>query len=172
VSPERYPVLWIGQTAVLTLPPEIDVTNADALREDMLSLLNQGASALIADMSTTTFCDSAGVSALVRAYKRATASSADVRLVITSPAVERVLTLIGVGHFINRYPTVAAAMAGLDAEAAATPGLEPGESKSAPAPSPLASPANGSDASPYRHGEQHGGAVRTNGDGDVVADPL
>src|SRR5712691_10309647 len=74
VSRERYPVLWIGQVAVVTLPPEIDVTNADMVREDLLSVMNQGAVLLIADLSKTTFCDSAGVSALVRTFRRAGAS--------------------------------------------------------------------------------------------------
>ena len=71
MSQERYPVLWIGQVAVVTLPAEIDVTNADMVREELLAVLNQGATLLIADLSKTSFCDSAGVSALVRAFRRA-----------------------------------------------------------------------------------------------------
>ena len=65
MSGERYPVLWIGQVSVVTLPAEIDVTNADATREELLAVLNQGAAMLVADMSKTVFCDSSGVSALV-----------------------------------------------------------------------------------------------------------
>jgi anti-anti-sigma regulatory factor len=53
VSGERYPVLWIGQVSVVTLPAEIDVTNADATREELLAVLNQGAALLVADMSKT-----------------------------------------------------------------------------------------------------------------------
>jgi len=60
----HHPVLWIGQAAAVTLPAEIDIGNADRVREDLLSVLNQGATLLIADLSTTTFCDSAGVGAL------------------------------------------------------------------------------------------------------------
>ena len=43
MSGERYPVLWIGQVSVVTLPAEIDVTNADATREELLAVLGQGA---------------------------------------------------------------------------------------------------------------------------------
>src|ERR1700688_119765 len=75
VSQERYPVLWIGQVAVVTLPTEIDVTNADMVREELLSVLNQGAALLVADLSKTSFCDSAGVGALVRAFRRAATSA-------------------------------------------------------------------------------------------------
>ena len=69
VSGERYRVLWIGQVAVVTLPAEIDVTNAEAIREELLAVLNQGAVLLVADMSRTAFCDSSGVSALVRVFR-------------------------------------------------------------------------------------------------------
>src|ERR1700751_924697 len=75
VPQEHYPVLWIGQAAVVTLPEEIDVTNADTVQEDLLSVMNQGATLLIVDMSKTNFCDSAGVSALVRTFRRASSTS-------------------------------------------------------------------------------------------------
>ena len=64
-------MLWIGQVAVITLPGEIDVNNAELVREDLLSVLDHGATLLVADLSKTTFCDSAGVSALVRTFRRA-----------------------------------------------------------------------------------------------------
>ena len=112
MSGERYPLLWIGQVAVVTLPTEIDVTNADTVREDLLSAVNQGAVLLVADMSKTTFCDSAGVSALVRTFRRATASSSGLRLVVSTPAVQRVLSITGVDRLLDIFPSVAASMAG------------------------------------------------------------
>lgn len=111
VCQERHPVLWIGQTAVVTLPTEIDVANADQVREDLLSVLNQGATPLIADLSKTTFCDSAGVSALVRTFRRADASEGEMRLVVAMPAVQRVLSLTGIDRLINIYPNVPVALA-------------------------------------------------------------
>ncbi len=105
-------MLWIGRVAVVTLPVEIDVTNADAVREDLLSVLNQGAVLLVADMSRTTFCDSAGVSALVRTFRRAVASSSGLRLVVCTPAVHRVLSLTGVDRLVDVFPSVAACLAG------------------------------------------------------------
>jgi anti-sigma B factor antagonist len=112
MSPERYPVLWMGPTAVVTLPAEIDITNADQVREDLLSVLNQGAVLLIADLSQTTFCDSAGVGALARTFRRADANQSEMRLVITTPAVQRVLTLTGIDRLLDLYPSVTAALAG------------------------------------------------------------
>jgi anti-sigma B factor antagonist len=112
MSQDRFPVLWIGQVAVMTLPAEIDITNADMVREDLLSIVNQGAVLLIADMSKTTFCDSAGISTLVRASKRAAASSSELRLVVSTPAVQRVLSITGVDRLLDVFPSVAASLAG------------------------------------------------------------
>jgi len=103
-------VLWLGQVAVVSLPVEIDLVNAGQIREDLLSLLNRGPSTLIVDMGGTTFCDSAGVNALVRAYKRACASGAGMRLVVTAPNVQRVLAITGVDSLIDVYSSLAAAL--------------------------------------------------------------
>ena len=77
-------MLWIGQVAVVTLPAEIDVTNADEVREELLGILNQGSVLLIADLGKTTFCDSAGVSALVRTFRHAATSGIAMRLVVNT----------------------------------------------------------------------------------------
>src|SRR2546425_211457 len=58
----------------MTVPAEVDISNAAQLREDLLSAVAQGASLVIADMSATTFCGSAGVTALVRVVRQAAAS--------------------------------------------------------------------------------------------------
>jgi anti-sigma B factor antagonist len=131
VSGEACPVLWIGRVAVVTLPVEIDVTNADAIREDLLFVLNQGAVLLVADMSKTTFCDSAGVSALVRTFRRAVASSSGLRLVVCRPAVHRVLSLTGVDRLVDVFPSVAACLAGPYEEVSR--GGQPGQPESASA---------------------------------------
>ena len=113
VSGERFPVQWSAQTAIVRLPAEIDLTVADELREALLGVLNQGALGLIVDMTATTFCDSAGITALVRAVRRATADGATLRLAVSAPAVLRVFTLVGIDRLIDIYPDVAAARASL-----------------------------------------------------------
>ena len=110
-------MLWIGQVAVVTLPAEIDVTNADMVREELASVLNQGAALLIADLSKTSFCDSAGVSALVRTFRRAATSESSMRLVVSTPAVERVLSITGVDRLVDTFPSVAASLAGAGGQA-------------------------------------------------------
>jgi anti-sigma B factor antagonist len=123
------PVVWVGQVAVVTLPAEIDTTNADQVRESLLGVVNQGAASLVADLSQTTFCDSTGVSALVRTFKRATASGGGMRLVVSSPAVHRVLSITGVDHLMPLYPSVAASLA--------TPHDQPGPGRGMPRPATI-----------------------------------
>ena len=105
-------MLWIGQVAVVALPAEIDVTNADMVREELLGVLNQGAVLLVADLSKTTFCDSAGVSSLVRTFRRAATSGSAMRLVVSTPAVQRVLSITGVDRLLDTFTSVAASLAG------------------------------------------------------------
>jgi anti-anti-sigma regulatory factor len=77
------------------------------------------------DMGGTTFCDSAGVNALVRAHNRATANGSQMRLVVSASAVRRVLDITGVDHLMDIYPSVAASLAGAD---------QPGPDEMAPPP--------------------------------------
>ena len=108
---ERLPVAWLGEAAVITLPEEIDISNSEQVRDELLLLLNRGPAVLIVDMTETTFCDSAGVNALVRAHKRATANGAEIRVVVASRGVQRVLAITGVDRLIPVYPSVTASLA-------------------------------------------------------------
>ena len=56
---------------MVAVPAELDLTIADGLREALLGVLNAGALGLVVDMTTTTFCDSAGITAITRAVRRA-----------------------------------------------------------------------------------------------------
>jgi anti-sigma B factor antagonist len=124
VPENRLAVLWSGDVAVARMPEEIDVTVADEVRETLLEILNQGASVLVLDMTRTVFCDSAGVSALVRAHRRAGASQADLRLATRSATVLRVFSLVGLTQVLKVYPDVPAALAAR--RLAARPEQDPG----------------------------------------------
>jgi anti-sigma B factor antagonist len=107
MSADDYSIEWMGPRAVVTLPAEIDVTNADRAREVLLAATGQGPAVLIIDMSQTTFCDSAGVQAIVVAYRQATGTQ--FRLVAT--AVARILSLVGIGEIIPIDSSLDAALA-------------------------------------------------------------
>jgi anti-sigma B factor antagonist len=112
VIPGACPVQWAGQHAVVTMPEHLDVSSAAQASGTLLAVINRGATTLTADMTTTLSCDYAGADALARAYKRAVASGAQLRLVVTDPAVRRVLSLSGIDRLVPAYPSLAAATLG------------------------------------------------------------
>jgi len=128
---ERQPV-WVGRVAIVTLPVEIDLANAELVRQDLVSVVAQGATRVIADMTATTFCDSAGIAVLVRVVQQGAAHGSGLRLAASMPAVTRVLALTGVDKLIEVYPSVSAAMADPGGEVAAEPApAAPGQADSA-----------------------------------------
>jgi anti-sigma B factor antagonist len=98
----------VDQHGVITMPAEIDATNADEIRQALLAAVSDLAVVII-DMSATTFCDSAGVHAIMAARRQAEETGTDLRLVAT--AVLRILTLVGADQLIALYPTLQAAQA-------------------------------------------------------------
>src|SRR5580658_8448337 len=111
VPKATFPVQWTGRQAQVVLPEHVDVSNAGEIREELLSVINQGAEALIVDMTATVSCDHAGADAVARAYQRAVASRTELRLVVTSGVVLRMLGMTGVGRLVPAYPSVEAALA-------------------------------------------------------------
>lgn len=101
---------WRGQLAVVTLPDEIDLSNAPAVQEGLLSALSERPAVLIADMTQTVFCDSAGVRAVMLVYKQAVATNCKLRLVIAVAGVMRIFTLIGADQLVEIYPRLDSAL--------------------------------------------------------------
>ncbi len=77
---------------VIALPAEIDMANAGRV-------------------AATRFCDSSGISVLVRAHKQAVASRTELRLVVPSGAVLRALTLVRMDDVLPIYPSLSQALA-------------------------------------------------------------
>jgi anti-sigma B factor antagonist len=111
-SLENFPVCWLGRQAVVRLPAEIDISNADAITDLLLAVLNQDVSVLVADMTGTTFCACAGVNALTRARLRARDNRTQLRVATAAPIVERIFALTGLDRVIPVFGTVPAALAG------------------------------------------------------------
>jgi len=119
-GPAGYPARRAGGPAVVTLPEHIDQSGAGRVREELLLVINRGATVVIADMTGTVSCDHAGADAIARAYQRAAASGTQLRLAVTAQAVRRVLTVNGLDRVIPVYPSLDAAAA------AAVPAPRPG----------------------------------------------
>lgn len=111
MSEDICPVQWTGQLAVVTLPRDIDSSNSGQIGEQLLLVINRGAAVLVADMTGTVSCDYSGADALARAYRRAVANGTQLRLVVTAPAVRRLLALNGLDRLTAVYPDLDAALA-------------------------------------------------------------
>jgi anti-sigma B factor antagonist len=106
-----FEISWIDGVPVVSAPAEIDVTNAAQLGDALRSCADAGNGSLVVDMSTTTFCDSAGVEQLVRAHRRAEAVDGEVRLVIGVVTVMRILAIIGVDRIMPVFTSLDDALA-------------------------------------------------------------
>ena len=95
---------------VLRLPAEIDLTNAERVGEELCSAFTRGAALVIADLTSTVFCDCAGARQLVLAHDYADAHDARIRFVIPVRNMLRVLTLTGAGRLLPIYPSLDAAL--------------------------------------------------------------
>ena len=107
---------------IVTIPADIDISNADSIAEQLLSALASGVSAVVADLTGTTFCDCSGVRSLMLASDKAAASNTQLLLAAPSRAVLRILELVGLLRTLRIYPTPAAALAAAAEAAASTTG--------------------------------------------------
>ncbi len=92
---------WQGSNACLSVGGEIDLLTAASLVEAASELLTMSPDALILDLGQVTFCDSAGVAALVRIYHKASADGAELRLRNARDMVRHVLEISGVDRVIT-----------------------------------------------------------------------
>jgi anti-anti-sigma factor len=96
---------------VITLPCEIDISNDSQVQDRLTSALDDGTAVLVADAGATTFCGCSGVTALLLTHHRAAAAGAQLRVVVGSASMQRVLELTAADQVLNTYPTLAAALA-------------------------------------------------------------
>jgi anti-sigma B factor antagonist len=96
---------------IVTLPAEIDIANGAAVGQQLCAAFAPGVTIVIADMTSTVFCDSSGISQLVLAHHCAAAHHAQLRLVVPHDQVLGVLTVTGVDRLLVIYPSLDAALA-------------------------------------------------------------
>jgi anti-anti-sigma factor len=98
---------------VVVLPAEIDVTNSDEVFQQLTEALSSGAGTVIADLTSTSFCDSSGVHALVQSHERAAARDVGLRLAVSpGGSVRRVLQLTGADRVVTVFASVSEAIRG------------------------------------------------------------
>jgi anti-sigma B factor antagonist len=114
-------------STIVRLPEEIDLANAPDVTDELSKAIATGTPIVIADLTTTDFCDSAGIRALLIADQQATASGAELRLAMPDHGgVPRVIEVMGLERLLPMYP-------GLDAALAEDRGTGQGRAESEPA---------------------------------------
>ena len=104
--------IHVAAPMIVRLPAEIDIDKSEAVCTQLCSACTPGVTMVIADLTTTTFCDCSGIGCLVQAHQFAAAHDAQLRLAVTHPAVSRIVELTGLGQLLQVYPGLAEALAG------------------------------------------------------------
>jgi anti-sigma B factor antagonist len=101
----------VNGVPVLAAPEEIDITNAPRLRSALLEAAAHGHGTLVADLSYTRFCDSAGLHILLAAHKHARAEGGELLLVLHSTPVLRMFAITGADRLIPNFTSLTDALA-------------------------------------------------------------
>lgn len=109
-TPDRG-VHWSGRHAVVTMPAEMDMTNASGVRDLLAAVASESPEVITADMAATVFCDSAGVNALARAHELAAAGGSELRLALGDSPTARIIQLIGLDQIVPVYHDVEQSLA-------------------------------------------------------------
>jgi anti-sigma B factor antagonist len=109
------------EPVIVRLPDEIDLANAEDVGEQLRSAFTRGTAVVIADLTSTVFCDSAGARQLVLSHNYADFHDAQMRFVVPGRNVLRILALTGIDQLLSVYPSLDAALSAgsvLDRDAA------------------------------------------------------
>jgi anti-anti-sigma factor len=95
---------------IARLEGELDIATTPALRERLLGVLGLGVRLLIIDLSGVSFCDAAGLAALIGTQRRARARGITVRLAAPRPQLTKLLRITGLDRSLTICATLADAL--------------------------------------------------------------
>jgi anti-anti-sigma factor len=98
-----------GGAAVLSVRGDVDALTAPELTKAIVKVLDSSPSAVIVDLSEVEFLASAGMSVLVEAHERVSAS-AKLLVVADGSATSRPIKMVGIDKIVSLYPTLAEAL--------------------------------------------------------------
>ena len=100
-----------GSARIARLPDEIDIATCGAAEAELLAAVSTPG-LVIADMTGTTCCDSAGMRMLVAVHERARSSGSTLRVAVRpGSSVARVMTILGLRRVLYVFDSVADARA-------------------------------------------------------------
>jgi anti-anti-sigma factor len=99
-----------ARVTVVELPAEVEYGNAGQVRRELAGALGAGAATVVVDLTSTTFCDTAGVREMVWAYKAALAGGIRFGVVVPGRLMPQ-FTWTGLDRVMAVYASVSAALA-------------------------------------------------------------
>jgi anti-sigma B factor antagonist len=89
--------------AVIYLTGEVDLYTAPKLKEELINLIEGGASSLVVDMTETSFIDSTTLGVLISGLKRLGPNGGKLALVITDRNIRKVFEITGLDRVFSIY---------------------------------------------------------------------
>jgi anti-sigma B factor antagonist len=101
-----------AKPVVVPFPAEFEISKAGDVAERLRAAIAPGAGTVVADLTTTAFCDSSGARVILLARDWATADNVELRLAVPPGPTLVVLKLVGLDDLVPIYPTLDEALAG------------------------------------------------------------
>lgn len=98
------------RTAVLTLSGRLSAVNVSELRSAVTSVVDQGWSHVLLELSGVSFIDSSGLGGIISGLKTARQAGGDLRLVAPAEQVMMILKLTNLDQILAVYPTIESAV--------------------------------------------------------------
>ena len=105
-------LLRTEHNGVLVVTPEghIDAYNAGSLKDQLKTLISEGKSRLVANMSRVGFIDSSGLGVMIVCWRSATEHDGDLRVAGLQAPVRSLFELAGLHRIFQLYDTEVAAI--------------------------------------------------------------
>ena len=98
---------------LLTLAGEVDLYTAPRFKDDLVALIEDGATDVVVDLSGVTFIDSTALGVIISGVKRLHERDGRLAIVAGSRPVVRILDITGLDKVLTIFETREAAIAGL-----------------------------------------------------------
>ncbi|MCO6005431.1 STAS domain-containing protein [Actinoallomurus purpureus] len=97
---------------VIAVRGELDIATTPAVRDRILTILDDTTTPLVIDLSGVSFCDASGLAMLIGTQRRARSKGVTIALAAPRPIVRKMLRITGLDRAFAIHSTLASAQAG------------------------------------------------------------
>jgi anti-sigma B factor antagonist len=97
-------------TFVVSTYGDVDLATAPELEQELLETVDEGARQVVVDLTATTFFDSSGVHALMRAGDWLQSRGLQFGIVCANPRIRRILEITGIDQAVGVHATIETAI--------------------------------------------------------------